>query len=69
MLNPLKSITFKTMSNDSNDMLSFDPINTESACVIFDFMKQYIYLVDNLKDQSHIYLSIFYLFIVSNNCV
>lgn len=36
MLNPLKSITFKTVSNDSNDMLSFEQINAESTCDIFD---------------------------------
>lgn len=33
VLNPLKSLTFKTMSND---MLSFDQINTESACDVFN---------------------------------
>lgn len=36
MLNPLKSVTFKNMSNDSNDMLSFEQINAESTCDIFD---------------------------------
>lgn len=41
MLNPLKSITFKTVSNDSNDMVSFEQINhdgkiNECTCDIFD---------------------------------
>lgn len=35
LLNPLKSLTLKTMCNDSNDM-SFDQINTESACDVID---------------------------------
>lgn len=32
MLNPLKSLTFKTMSND----MSFEQINAESTCYISD---------------------------------